>query len=170
MQNVSRSNWIESAGGPLLFTAKANVHAWKGDQSSSVPGEPTDYQRACAVTDEIGTIKIADAIGVVLGDEPDRTCIASGSDDLIIIRWRWAESEAELLSAVYSRMAELHFSNGQSFSTTPGDHIMFDAVYAASEIDESLCFRLHDKEYRLETALLQVGKETCALLHRLKPL
>jgi hypothetical protein len=103
--------WIESAGGPLLFASRAVIESWHGIRASA--GSVTDYERTCAVTEEIGVIQIGSAQALVLGDEPDRCALVSRSPTYILmVRWRWAESEESLLAALdLERIERLPWKN-----------------------------------------------------------
>jgi hypothetical protein len=162
-----KSNWIESGGGPLLFVARSLANKWLGT-GPSTNGE-TDYQRACAVDDEIGTIALDDAEAVVLGDEPDRTTLISVSaGELLIVRWRWAESEEFLLRSVISEASNLPFIQSGHFSTVAGEHLLFDSACPGTEVGQSLMVSINATQFILETAAFEPSKDMFALVHRLR--
>src|SRR4051794_23570900 len=99
---TQKFSWIESGGGPLVFAAESVLGQWRGSDPAQNLSGPTDYERACAVTDEIGTIDITSTAALVLGDEPDRSTILMHPSGLLIVRWRWADSEDALVSALSS--------------------------------------------------------------------
>jgi hypothetical protein len=92
-------SWVESFGGPLLVVPVSAVGQWSGSAGADVPGEPDDYDRACAVDDLAGVIPVgADgALALVLADEPAMTCYLP--QHRAFLRWLAAESEADLVAA-----------------------------------------------------------------------
>lgn len=165
---MNQIQWIESDGGPLLLASKRAVQEWTGVHAANNINGVTDYERACAVQEEIDVIPIRSMWGVVLGDEPDRTGLFQGLSDLLLVRWRWAESEDSLLSVVRLAIDRLQFVASGIFTTQPGEHVLFDSACSASEIVKSINFILTSNKYYLETALLQPDKNICALIHRLR--
>lgn len=170
---MSRSqDWIESKGGPLFLGGLSVLRFWKGNQLSVGSSLPTDYQRACGISDEIGVIKVVSADALVLGDEPDRTTIVEmPSSNILLVRWRWAESEKSLLSAVRSiSLEETSFRDEGVFSAKSEEYLLFDAACDGEQIDKSLGVFLKEGTYSLGTADFRPDKHTCALLHRLQPM
>jgi hypothetical protein len=165
---VEKIKWIESGGGPLLLAATPLVKIWSGVQPSGTEEASTDYARACSIDDEIGTIAIGSGQGVVLGDEPDRTAIFSKDSKILVLRWRWAESESHLLSKLFEEMYLISFKPSGVFTTTPGEHWLFDSAFSGSEVHEHLAVTLDAHRNCLETALFQPDEETCALVHRIR--
>nr|WP_279637270.1 Imm21 family immunity protein [Corallococcus sicarius] len=85
-----RSDWIESAGGPLVMMPLSVRAAWKG-----VRGE--DYREACAVEDSLGSLARPWGDVLVLGDEPLRTAVLFRPDGPCLLRWMHAPDERRLL-------------------------------------------------------------------------
>lgn len=153
----------------MLFLSKSLIFNWHGDQSAENEAEFNDYQRACAVVDEIDTISVGHAEAVVLGDEPDRTALIHLSSALFILRWRWAESEESLLSLLLPKMGSLSFAKSGSFSTVPGEHVLFDAALSGAEIEQQLSVDLDANVNLLETVFFEPNLDTCAIIHRITP-
>lgn len=166
---MNKLEWIESGGGPLLLAAKSVVAEWQGNRPSKNVPDLTDYQRACAVQDEIDAIAIGQVQAVVLGDEPDRTAVLLSGADLLILRWRWAESEESLVSALIPEVDRLQFNRSGAFFTVTGEHLLFDSAYAGSEIEESLSVNLDAQEFILETTVFAPSASVNMLIHRLRP-
>jgi hypothetical protein len=164
--------WIESEGGPLLLAPKSKIGDWLGSLSANSASGPTDYERACAVQDEIGLIPIGnDQQAIVLGDEPDRTTLLARTiDELLIIRWRWAESEKSLLSALSSALGldAMSFNTKGTFTAQAEEYLLFDSAYSGAEITRNLTVELQAGTYSLETVLFNPSKNTCALIHRMR--
>jgi hypothetical protein len=70
---ITKAEWIESAGGPLLLAPRSSLKVWCGSERGNDP--QSDYARAYAIDEEIGTISIGEKSALVLGDEPDRTTL-----------------------------------------------------------------------------------------------
>jgi len=115
----------------------------------------------------MGVIAVESGQAVVLGDEPDRTAILLEDGNTLILRWRWAESEAELLSAMRDGLKDVRFTESGRFSTKAGRHLLFDSACAGSEIAQSVAVELDANEFFLETAYFDPTKSLCAVIHRL---
>lgn len=166
---MNNLNWMESGGGPLMLAAASLLAQWSGTASSENREGTTDYQRACAVEDEMDTIGLGDGQAVVLGDEPDRTAMFLRASDLFLVRWRWASSEEELVSALMYALDQLPFSSVGTFTTVPGEHLLFDSAFSGTEVSESSSVVLEAVDYEMGTAtLLQPSSSTKALIHRLR--
>ncbi|MFD8074039.1 Imm21 family immunity protein [Streptomyces sp. NPDC059718] len=102
--------WVESMGGPLIVVPVSALSAWGGcTEQGMVVGDgdvPDDYDRACAVDDLAGVIPIGDdgGQGLVLGDMPARTCYLPAHR--AFLRWGGADSEAELVAAAETVLAD----------------------------------------------------------------
>lgn len=57
---IQGCEWTESAGGPLVLAPQSCLPHWRGTAGSNVVGAQSDYERACAIGDEIGMILIGD--------------------------------------------------------------------------------------------------------------
>lgn len=161
--------WIESGGGPLLFAPRSVVAQWHGN-TPSTPGAVTDYQRACAVTDEIDVIYIGASQALVLGDEPDRTSlIARSPNSVLILRWRWAKSEQSLLSALNpGEIDRLSSKEDGAFNALADEYLLFDSAYSGAEITRALRVSMVGGVYSFDTFEFRPDADTCALVHRLR--
>lgn len=160
--------WIESGGGPLVLASASLVEHWRGTNASSVSPSLTDYQRACLIDDEVGVVPLRDAEILVLGDEPDRTTLLLEGADLYIVRWRWADTEEQLMSAYDSQRARLSFEKSGVFRTIAGEHCLFDSACAGPGLIESLRTSLASIEYEVCTAHLAPSRSVSAVVHRLR--
>jgi hypothetical protein len=93
---IATSKWIESGGGPLMIASGSVAPAWSGTRPSMRPAEASDYRRACAIRDDVGTVPIGVADALILGDEPDSTTVVASEGDIFLVRWRCADSEDAL--------------------------------------------------------------------------
>jgi len=162
--------WIESGGGPLLLAPRSSIKSWSGTLPTELQGNLTDYARACAVRDELGVITIGAKQALVLGDEPDRTAlILQRTGELLILRWRWADSEESLLSAVLSSpgLSGMHFSPAGTLTALAEEYLLFDSACSGSAVTHSLSVELDAGTFTLGTAIFEPNKNTCALIHRM---
>ncbi|MEV5351152.1 Imm21 family immunity protein, partial [Streptomyces achromogenes] len=102
--------WARSMGGPLIVVPESSVNAWgECTEDGSVLGDADgrdDYDRACEVEGWASAIAVgAGAVtALVLADEPSRTCFLP--ENLLLVRWLAADSEAELFAAVEAVLAD----------------------------------------------------------------
>jgi hypothetical protein len=162
--------WIESGGGPLLFAPQSVLVDWHGNRLPKDRVGLTDYARACAIKDEIGVIAIGASQGLVLGDEPDRTSlIVYSSFDLMICRWRWADSEASLLGALDSAgVRQLPFTSKGRFDALPDQYHLFDSAYSGNKVPRSLSAKLGARPYLFDSIDFRPSKNIYALIHRIR--
>ena len=142
------------------------------------PGMPaTDYDRACDVEGYLGLLDIGAGQGLVLGDEPDSTAWQSfgTSGDReevtggILIRWVYANSEADVMAAVDHLPASMWVDDGLEFSVGREPLYLLDAACDASCLDDDdhLTIYLPSGRYTLATADFEFEVHTRLLLHRL---
>src|SRR6185312_11317097 len=163
----SRPQWIESGGGPLLFAPRRSLSNWHGN--SAAHGSISDYARACDIKDEIAALLIGDAQALVLGDEPDRTALIEiHPGTVLLVRWRWADSEAALMAALDSaELGTLSFSSLGTFEATPGPYHLFDSVYEGAAVPHALQSSLKGGRCSYESMEFRPHDKICALLHRI---
>jgi hypothetical protein len=162
--------WIESGGGPLLFAPQRALADWHGNRQMKDWAGLTDYSRACAVKDEVGVITIGASQALVLGDEPDRTSlIVYSSSDLVICRWRWADSEASLLESLDTAgVRQLPFTPKGCFDALSDQYHLFDSAYSGDEVPRSLIATLDARSYLFDSIDFRPSKNICALVHRIR--
>lgn len=177
MAAVSKSQsveWIESAGGPLLFAPQSSLGDWYGADGSRVSSTQSDYARACSIEDEIAVIPVGTRSALVLGDEPDRTALipVQARSEVLLVRWRWAASEESLLSRLLAEyVAEgLSFVSAGQLPTSAGEYVLFDSACGGAHLDRYLSVSLCAGGYLIATASFKPDRETFALVHRLRPL
>lgn len=165
-------DWIESGGGPLLFAPQSSLKDWLGATGSKVSNMQTDYDRACAIEDEIGIISIGTRSAVILGDEPDRTALIAerSGADIFMIRWRWAKSEESMLSALFSGGAiqRLSFTSISSMAISAETYLLFDSACCGTQVDKHLDVLLQAGSYSVETAAFRPNSGMNALIHRMR--
>jgi hypothetical protein len=164
------SEWIESGGGPLLFAPERSLSSWHGNDAT--PAGVSDYARACNIKDEIATLLVGDAQVLVLGDEPDRTAlIETQPATALLVRWRWADSEASLMTALGSvGLDALPFRVVGTFQAILGWYHLFDSAYSGTSAPRTLKTSLKGGTYSYESTEFRPNDRTCALLHRIRPM
>lgn len=169
---MTKVEWIESAGGPLLLAPRSSTKDWYGADGSKVVGSQTDYARACSIDAEVRVIGIGNRSALVLGDEPDRTALipVKSTSEVLMVRWRWADSEESLLSGLLAEHAAgaLSFVSVGQLPTSAEEYLLFDSACSGAQIDRYLSISLQAGRYLIETANFKPDKATCALVHRLK--
>ncbi|MFJ6907139.1 Imm21 family immunity protein [Streptomyces griseoluteus] len=97
-------------GGPLIVVPVSALASWGGcTESGLMAGDatvPDDYDRACAVDDPAGVIRIDEngAQALVLADEPATSCYLS--QHRAFLRWLAADSETGLRAAADTVLAD----------------------------------------------------------------
>jgi len=90
--NMSNTQWIDSAGGPLIVTPLSASATWKGLATQ-------DYDEACGVEDYLGLLHREWGDVLVLGDEPLSTAVVHRTDGPAIVRWMYAPTKEDLVDA-----------------------------------------------------------------------
>jgi len=158
--------WVQSGGGPLVVIAYESLGAWRGVNELPESSE-TDYDRARAVHGELGSIACGDGFALVLGDAPHQTTWLSGK----LVRWVYAESEQDAVSAVASATSiepeptTVRFVTGSS-----GRCVLFDAAEPGSDIQgDELVIELEPGDYLVDSATIEPDRNTKLVLHRFRP-
>jgi hypothetical protein len=175
--------WIQSNGGPLLLLPSSLLGVWGGTDEPepylgvearsrwNPAGAATDYDRACDVTDLLGTVQVGGGEALVLADEPLATswCPAPEIGDGILVRWEYAESDVIAGRWVSTIPGSLPWEPSLRFSFEEGPLSLFDA--AEPGLDPSgprLEVGLSGGVYDVHTIRWRPDGGTSLLLHRLK--
>jgi len=174
--------WSHSNGGPLLVLPSSLLGAWEGTDEPepyravqarsrwNPEGPATDYDRACDVTDLVGTVPVGEGEGLVLGDEPLATTwwpvakIRGG----FLVRWEYAETDAVAARWVSAIPGHLSWEPGVRYRFQEGPLLLFDS--AEPGLDPSgyrLEIALAGGTYEVHTAKWRPDASTSLLLHRL---
>lgn len=170
-------SWIESGGGPLILLDEALLQYWQGVDGSwsrasstfNVGEGPSDYDRACAIRDQVGTIIVGTGVGIILNEEPlPTTCVQLGDGDTVLARWVSAESDDDM-AVVLSDVDKVRFAGASQVYEPQGDVRLFDSAFPGSDIrTPSLKIALRPGRYLIQTAHLQPNDLTSVILHKLK--
>jgi hypothetical protein len=156
--------WISSTGGPLIVVPQEFAHAWRGQDSESGHYELASEVDYAAIVDASAGEDQPFPV-LVLWDEPLDT--AFDDEWGIIIQWRFAESEADLLDLVSRTASDAQW---EAVGSTTGYVAwqIFDAADNGDEVDAeaSILVRLDGDVLRAEVVEVQ-GNECAARLIRL---
>lgn len=168
--------WVQGYGGPLVLVPRRLLSLWGGVERSSAPGvaddEESDFDRALAIEQELGVIKVGDGEALVLGDEGYETTwwrlLAAGGG--LLCRQLWGEDEAVIIDALRDLAEASWVEEALSFDADDGRLALVDAVSAGDDAQEILELTLAPGRHGLATANVEPDAEHCLLLHRLLPM
>jgi hypothetical protein len=167
--------WVRSNGGPLLLLPIAQRPMWHGTdagvaQSLGDADRPlSDYDRACAVADYTGVIRVGGAEALVLGDEPnDTTWIPLGRGG-ILVRWVYAEGDEQAAAALASIPPDIDWEPAGTFAVAASPLELFDSAESGAEpLGERLHIALAPGDYKIARANYRPDAETWLQLVRLQ--
>ncbi|WP_347902928.1 Imm21 family immunity protein [Pseudomonas purpurea] len=164
MSRFNVSTWLSSSGGPLIVMDASIAGLWTG-----VDGQPSDYAMACQSADYAGKLAAYGTEVLILGDEPLQTAVASAGDTLLIVRWKWAESEAEVRAQIeHIDLGRVSFIEQLSIDWLDSTLVMFDA---ADRFNPQAClkFQVDSPMCEVSTFLYEPTPQTALLIHSLTP-
>ncbi|MFC0397422.1 Imm21 family immunity protein [Paraburkholderia rhizosphaerae] len=154
------SDWINSSGGPLVVMEEAKALLWNG-----MSGNPSDYDLACQSADYSNKLALHGTDVLVLGDEPLQTAVATSDSRLLIVRWKWADSEADVLGAIEQiDVGMVNIVEKLTINWANQPLVVFDAV---DTFHPSRCLRFsaHSGASKVETFIYQPTSRTSLLVH-----
>jgi hypothetical protein len=102
---------------------------------------------------------------LVLGDEPLQTAIATSDDFLLIIRWKWADSEADVHAAIKKiDFDAVSYIEKLNIEWLDKQLVMFDA---ADVFNSRQCLRLkiNSRKNEISTFIYEPTSTTALLIH-----
>jgi hypothetical protein len=154
--------WINSGGGPLIIIEKRFSTKWGG--ASKKKG--IHYNIACD-TSNYAEVKNIDPFDiVVLGDEPLQTTVINNKKDQFIVRWRYAESESDVLAALKIFKPEKPLES-LSITWTTNELVLFDAAEIFVKGTKHLNIELLENKCIIETFEFSPKKDLSLLLHKI---
>lgn len=133
-------NWVASMGGPLIAIPVPALTAWRGCTEDGIVlsggDTPDGYDRACEVDDLAGVIAVGGdgAQALVLADEPTTSCFLA--EQRVFLRWRGADSEAELLAAAEVVLADATTPWEECGTwSTDGPAVLMDSAEAGADLN-----------------------------------
>jgi hypothetical protein len=160
--------WIESGGGPLIVVPLAKLNCWRGVDRA--PGaQKTDYDRACAVEEEVAVLEVEGQHAFILGDEPLRTAWVPTDDGGMFVRWVYADDEESLLNLPKGQELDDILEDTGLSLRIPGPCLIFDSAEPGYEIlGDSDMILLPKGDYSVSSGTVQVSERACCLVHRLR--
>jgi len=135
--------WFVNDGGPLLIAPRRALGAWEGGDPPSAgrtitvewqydPTRPaTDYDRACAVSQPVGVIEIADARGVVVTAEGSAGWLDIGILATVMVQ---EDSAEEILLKLLQAVPEAAWKPVAPSAIIGGDGLLL--LHAASTLKD----------------------------------
>ncbi|RBB31836.1 hypothetical protein DPV79_40210 [Burkholderia reimsis] len=160
MNKYAISDWINSSGGPLVVMEEAKAPLWNGSS-----GNPSDFDLSCQPADYAGRLAVHGADVLVLGDEPLQTAVATSDSQQLIVRWKWADSEADVLTAIEKiDFGAINIIEELTINWINQPLVVFDA---ADTFDPAQCLRLstHRGANQVSTFIYQPTSRTSLLVH-----
>ena len=135
--------WFANDGGPLLVAPLRTLDAWEGGDPPSAgrtitvewqydPTRPaTDYDRACAISQPVGVIEIADARGVVVTAEGSAGWLDIGILATVMVQ---EDSAEEILLKLLQAVPEAAWKPVAPSAIIGGDGLLL--LHAASTLED----------------------------------
>jgi hypothetical protein len=143
---------VLTEGGPPIVLPRAVVKHWRGSDARRGE-EQTDYDRACAVDDWVGTIDVKGVSALVLGDEPLASWWFPGvpGEAGCLVRPSIApddqQDDDEGLVSLVERVPTTGWKRLLTWDVPAGGLTLFDSVYRRSEADTAQDFDLAPGRY-----------------------
>jgi hypothetical protein len=170
---------IKSGGGPLICVERVLAGSWLGTSGNSLAlglgtGDASDYERACAVQDYLGALKLKKGMALILGDMPLETMIwhSRGHSPPLIVRVFYMDPGVDVTSRLEVH-GELDFSDpAESIDVDVKSEqmLVFDSAIAGAKYDDGfLQFDLPPGTYRVLTKQFEPDDRTSVLVHKFEP-
>jgi len=165
------SDWIDSTGGPFIVMEEAKAPLWNGiwnglNEDGVWDGEhSSDYDLACQCEGYVGKLTLYGTDVLVLSDEPLSTTVALSDDQLLIVRWNWAESKASALEAIQQIDCNAATIIEKLVVDWVNQHlVLFDS---SDRFDPAQCLRFSTDQgaHEVATFVYQPTPETSLLAH-----
>src|SRR5262249_7058389 len=135
-----RLAWVNTTGGPHLVIPERYAAAWEGcfvpaagrtveaAFRSNPDGPATDYDRACDVSGWLGGIPVGRGQALVLSGHRTPAAYYRWNRGHFLLRWRYAESETELLDHFHDVQAHLPVEEEVLFRHPGGKVFLMDST------------------------------------------
>ena len=176
-----RLTWVNTTGGPHLVIPERYAPAWEGCFAPTggrtveatfrynPDGPATDYDRACDVAGWLGVIPVGRGQGLVLGGDPTQAAYYRWGRGHFILRWLYAESEAELLDHFHDVQARLPVEEEAVFRHPGGKVFLMDSTDVPGRwLVQHTEFALPRGGYRVQTGHSETAS-TYIIVHQLLP-
>lgn len=163
MNRLNFSKWLSSSGGPLVIMDENTAKRWTGSL-----GPHADYDLCCQTVDYAEKLYVRDSNVLILGDEPLQTTVATADNLILIVRWKWAESEADvqrMLNAFDFSLAPYEEKFDIEWANT--NLVIFDAanVYVHKE---AISFKADSLINEVRTLIVSPTPDMSLLIHTLQ--
>ncbi|MEM0990533.1 MAG: Imm21 family immunity protein [Pseudomonadota bacterium] len=136
-------DWIETNGGPHLLVTEEALPEWRGIEGWTELSEddPSDYARACRITDYMGLIPIGPHQALVFAGEVGGIAwlpTADGNGDFV--QWLGVDDEADIAGALQDPIIEdlLSGQDAEHLTFTTSSSGVYRLIDAADRGDELL--------------------------------
>ena len=168
MDAPNRLEWVESAGGPLILVARAQLRAWGG--ADHPEKGPTDYARAASIGGNAGSIPVGGADALVLCGEPLPT--AWWQPDMLsagmFVRWIAAYRELDILRTLSQIPDDAFQPSAVKLSLRQSEYLLFDAAMPGDDIlTPSAAVTIEPGDYRVDTTEAVGPNRAELMIHRL---
>ena len=174
--------WAESAGNLFILVLTSLATAWEGTNIPTLgrtveavfrwdgPESPaTDYDRACDIDSEVGSLTVGDGVGVVLGEPGIVSWQPFSRGGGALVGWGGADSEDEVEEA----LKHLSYEGPEPtcfFETDGGELLVFDPAYegaaAVSGKVMPLRFKLSEGRYGISREDWSPDPQTSLIIYR----
>jgi Immunity protein 21 len=162
------TNWIYSAGGPLICAAYPIGLMWSGTRPNSTGEGPSDYDRACEVMDYVGIVPCASSQVLVLGDEPLQSAFVREAAGLAIVRWvACASASAAELALATIPAALPQIEEPKSIMVEAERLVLFDSACSLADVPQLLEAQITPGLYEVSTQRYASPGVFEFLIHRL---
>jgi hypothetical protein len=175
------TEWISSNGGPLILLEEDLLPHWSGTDPPrdgrvldtrfrlDILSVATDYDRACSADGLIATLDVGTGTALVIGGEPlDTKWVRLKDDEGYLVRWLFADSDADVDAAVLGVPAHL-FSKADLHIQIGGPMRLFDSAFPGDQIvTSSALVEVSVGTYAVATAEYSPDSHTSILLHKLQ--
>jgi Immunity protein 21 len=168
-------NWIKSVGGPLICVERELAPLWLGIVGNGVSDRfvtplASDYDRACAVSDYVGSVDLPRGKALILGDMPLETTVWRPQSALpLIIRAFYMEPGVNLqkLLTAHSNLDFADPIESIDCEVESGHMVIFDsAVPWLQEGGPSLSLEIPSGNYQILTKVFELDSQTSVLIHK----
>jgi Immunity protein 21 len=181
--------WVGTGGGPLIAICAEIAPHWRGGDGVRITQQildrwwerldlaGSDYGRACAINDSIGTLEVGPRRALILNDEPMQTAFVPRAEGGVFVRWMYAENEDEVRRAVQSIPESIWEATPHSIEVARAGVLLFDSAYPGDDLPISLGdggtvpwlrLELPSGTYHVESADYSSDDSTRLILHLLK--
>jgi len=126
------SEWIDSAGGPLLLVSDIDCQYWNGALS--------DYWSACEeVNNYVGVFNKKNKKFIILAEEPLSASIVCSNIGILFLRWEWGDEDKfnvfESLKAI-KLLENLPLLEETDVNIKSGKYFLFDSALHGNTQEE----------------------------------